>query len=111
MEVTTIIMLALALATFRIAEYLLIRLVDGIATVVAAWYCWRSARLTQALSVASGPSNPIGPLLAWNVSRAHRRLVARHLRLAMAMTAHFSLFPRSSERGYALMRAYGYINA
>ena len=108
---TMLIMLALSVAAFRTAGYLSILLVDGIATAIAAWYCWRSARLIRALSAARDPRNTISSMSTWNVSRAHRRLVARHLRLAMAMTAYFSLFPRSSERGYALMRAYGYINA
>ena len=105
-----IIMLALAVAGFKAAEYLLILLVDGIATAIAAWYCWRSARLTRALLAIRAPCNAIDLMPAWDVSRAPRRM-ARHLQPSSAMTAHFSLFPRASARGYALMRRLGHVVA
>lgn len=108
---TAIIMLALAVVGFKAAQYLLILAVDGIATAIAAWYCWRSARLTRALLAVRAPCNAIDLMPAWNVSRAHRRLMARHLRLSIAMTAHFSLFPGSSARAYAIMRARGCVVA
>ena len=108
---TAIIMLALAFAAFKIAEHLLILAVDGLATVIAAWYCWRSARLMRALLATRAPRNSIDLMPAWNVSRANRRLMARHLRLSIAMTAHFSLYPRSSARASAIMRRYGQVVA
>ena len=108
---TAIIMLALAGAAFKAAQYLLILAGDGIATAIAAWYCWRSARLTRALLAMSAPSNAIDLIPTWHLSRVHRRLMARHLRLSIAMTAHVSLFPLSSARGYALMRRHGHVVA
>ena len=108
---TAIIMLALAVVAYKTAGYLLTLLVDGIATAIAAWYCWRSARLARALQAIRAPCNAIDLMPAWDVSRAHQRLMARHLRLSIAMTAHFSLFPRSSARGYALMRRHGHVVA
>lgn len=102
---TAIIVLTLAFAAFRAAQYLLVLAVDGVATATAGWYCWRSARLTPGLLAVRASCNANDFMSAWSVSRAHRRLMARHLRLSIAMTAHFSLFPRSSVRGYAIANA------
>lgn len=108
---TKVIMLVLAVAALKAAQYLLILAIDGIATAIAAWYCWRSARLTRALLAVRAPCNAIDFTPAWDGGRRHRRLMARHLRLSIAMTAHFSLFPRSSARGYAFMCRHSHVVA
>lgn len=63
-------------------------IVAGLATLMAAFYYWRRARLNAAI-------NRLGPA-------ARRRSLAKQLRLSIDMTAHFSLFPTSARRGYAL---------
>jgi len=65
--------------------------VDAMATLIAAFYYWRRAQVCMMMNNA--------------VPTARRRLLAKHLQLSIGMTAHFSLFPRSALRGYALVHA------
>lgn len=100
-----IILVVLAVAALKTAQRLSILVVDAIATGIAAWYCWRIARISELLLASRTPSVTNETLTVWKVGRADRRLMARHLRLAIAMTAHHSLFPRSSLRGHAIVKA------
>ncbi|MBB3862344.1 hypothetical protein GGQ88_003644 [Novosphingobium hassiacum] len=75
-----IILAVLAVAALKIAQRLSLLLIDAIATRIAAWYCWQILALQRCCLLAE------------------RRLMPSHLRLSFAMTAHHSLFPRSSMR-------------
>lgn len=100
-----IIMLICLLAAVKIGQWLLILLVDAFATAIAAYYSWRSTRISREM-LSGRPSGVAAADPAWAVpSRRQRRLIARHLRLSIAMTAQYSLFPRSSARGYAIADA------
>ena len=101
-----IIILGLGALALKFARLTAILLADAIATSMAALYYWRSERLVRAVSAIRSPGNAIETKPAWTASRSHRRLVASHLRLSIAMTAHFSLFPASSRRGYAIAQAF-----
>lgn len=92
---------AVGIVAFKIAQRVAILLVDGIATAVAAWCYWRRERLAPTLLAGSKTAKSADWTLA-KTSRAQRRFMARHLRISIGMTAHFSVFPRSSARGYAL---------
>ncbi len=85
-----------AIAFAGSAAWLIMKLgtliVAGLATIIAAYYYWRRARLYAAI-------DRLGPV-------ARRRSLAKQLRLSVNMTAHFSLFPTSALRGYALARAF-----
>ena len=100
-----IIMLGLGALALKFARLAAILLVDAFATSLAALYYWRSERLVRAVSAIRSRGNAIETKPAWTASRSHRRLLASHLRLSIAMTAHFSLFPVPSRRGYAIARA------
>jgi hypothetical protein len=63
-------------------------MVAALATLIAAYYYWRRARLNAGIG-------RLGPA-------ARRRSLARQLQLSLDMTAHFSLFPTAALRGYAL---------
>lgn len=102
---TLVIVFGLALLAMKGAQAGLVLLVDGIATAIAACYRWRSDRLMRQLVAARPRCSKAG--YDQKVSCAQRRLLRRHLRLSIAMTAHCSLFPRSSARGYALARRLG----
>ena len=100
-----IIMLICLLAGAKIGQWLLILLVDMLATAIAAYYSWRSTRISREM-LSGRPSTGSLAHLAWGVpSRRQRRLMARHLQLSLAMTAHYSLFSRSSARGYSVADA------
>ena len=100
-----IIMLICLLAGAKIGQWLLILLVDTLATAIAAYYGWRSTRISREM-LSGRPSTGSTADLAWGVpSRRQRRLMARHLQLSLTMTSHYSLFPRSSARGYAIAGA------
>lgn len=102
---TAFIVLGLVALVIKLGQCCAIRLVDVIATAIAAWYRWRSERLVVAI-LALRPTDPATDMMpARSTSRAHRRLIARHLRLSITMTAHYSLFPASSRRGYAIADA------
>jgi hypothetical protein len=97
-----IILVMLAVVALKTTERLSILLVDAIATGMAAWYCWRIARVSEML-LASRVASVTNETMT--VGRAERRLMSRHLRLSIAMTAHHSLFPPSSMRGNAIIKA------
>ena len=97
-----IIMLAFGVVGTKVAEIATIRLVDGMATTIAAYYCWRRNRLSRVLLATAVAAGTDHTKLATAVRRAQRRAMARHFRLSIAMTEHYSLFPASSERGYAV---------
>ena len=99
---TIAIVLALGWAALKLAEALPVLLADGIAIMVAAQCRWRCDGVMRRLSVGAPSRNALG--YNRRLSRAERRLMARHFRLSIATTAHYSLFPASSERGYALAR-------
>lgn len=95
--------IAICIIAFKLAELGLVVFVDGMATAIAAWYYWRRERLSHTL-LAIGDLGGTSRSTPGSASRAQRLMMARHLRLSLAMTAHFSLFPRSSARGYAVAR-------
>lgn len=101
---TVIILLGLALLAFKAIKFAAIVLVDIVATTIASVYYWRRERITRAL-LAARPSYQLDPDALWTATRAQRTLMARSLRLSVAMTAHLSLFPTSCLRGYAIARA------
>ena len=103
--VMAIILALLAIAALETAQRLSIFIVHAIATGIAAWYCWRIADVSRALLGRSVASVQSDPATTWINGRAERRLMARHLRLSIAMTAHYSLFPHSSQRGRAIFEA------
>lgn len=92
------VMLALAYASLQPAERAAMLLADAVATVIAANYSWRLSRISRELLAARGRN----AAETHSAARHHRRLMAKHLRLSLAMTAHSSLFSQSSARGYAL---------
>ncbi len=97
-----IILLLCSLAAIQIGQWLLILLVDALATAIAAYYGWRSTCISREM-LLERPSGDASADLAWAVpSRRQSRLLARRLQLSLGMTAHCSLFPRSSARGYAI---------
>ena len=102
---TVFIVLALAALTIKTSQYAAIRLVDMMATAIAAWYRWRSERLAVGILAHRPLAASADVVLTRSASRAHRRLLARHLRLSIAMTGHYSLFPAPSQRGYAIADA------
>lgn len=80
---------------------------DVVATATAAWHIQRSERLARRLIASRRRGPVIDPDVAWRADREQRRLLTRHLRTTLRMTAHFSLYPRSSLRGHAVLRALG----
>ncbi len=99
-----ILLLLLALTVLKISLCLFIMFIDGLATMIAAYYRWRSLRISRALLAKPTIKAP-GDYNGRNSTRRQRRLMARQLRLSIAMTTHYSLFPRSSARGFAVIDA------
>lgn len=101
---TVIVVLGLALLALKAAQFGAIMLVDIVATTIAGVCYWRRERITQAL-LAALPCGGTDREMLWTATRTQRKLMARSLKLSIAMTAHFSLFPASCLRGYAIARA------
>ncbi|WP_374943151.1 hypothetical protein [Sphingomonas sp.] len=99
----TIILLLFSFAALNIGEWLAIVL----ATTIAAYYRWRSLRISRALLAARPAFGSSGYMASGAPTRRQRRLMARHLPLSIAMTTHYSLFPRSGARGYAMVEMMG----
>lgn len=98
-------LLLCSLAALKVGRLLPILLVDQLATMIAAQYRWRSLRISREL-LAARPVLGSATDRAFGIpTRRQRRLMARHLRLSIAMTEHYSLFPASSGRGYAIADA------
>jgi hypothetical protein len=102
-EMFAIILIILGITACKLTELGLILFVDGVATAIAAGYHWRRERLWRTLLVGQQPACKVLTNLA-GAGRIQQRLLARHLRISIAMTTHYSMFPLSSERGYALAR-------
>ncbi|MBN8816548.1 MAG: hypothetical protein J0J06_14000 [Sphingomonas sp.] len=100
-----ITLLLCSLAALKIGQLLVILLVDGLATMMAAYYRWCSLRISRELLAARPVPGSTNDMAFCAPSRRVRRLMARHLRLSVAMTTHYSLFPASSHRGYAIADA------
>lgn len=79
-------------------------LADVLATAIAAYYIWQSARVNRRLLVVdrglAGRSGQADECTA----RARRRLLALGLSNSVRMTVHFSLFPTATLRASYILR-------
>lgn len=100
-----IMLLLFSLAALKVGRFLLVLLIDGLATMIAAQYRWRSLRISRELLATRPVPGSATDMAFGNPPRRMRRLMAHHLRLSIAMTEHYSLFPASSGRGYAIADA------
>lgn len=103
MEMTVIVVLGLVMLGLKAVQFGATVLADIVATAIANIYYWRRERITRAL-LAARPCAGTDSMVLWTATRTQRRLMAKSLKLSIAMTAHFSLFPASCLRGYAIAR-------
>lgn len=80
---------------------------EAIAAVVGAYYLRRSDWMTQALLNVRANTDIVDPADPWRRLRGEQRLLARHFRQAIRMTALFGQHPDAARRGYAIMRLLG----
>ena len=98
---TLFIILTAVIIVVACANSIIQTTADVVATVAGAYYYWRFSKLSLALLASKLPAadfeSPTSSMIA------HRHLMARALRATMALTAHASMFPRTSRKARAMV--------